>query len=204
MPHRQFVFAFPKLFKPYFRHNRRLLAIPQRFYNKVAKTPVRTGMVLAYQSSGQFARWNPHWHGLFLEGGFDREGRFVHVPTADLVKMSACLRQRVIAFFLERKLLNERLAQYIVRPPVSLEKLLVEEGGPDTVVYRTADSSAPTGCTPLGLAAPGRVALTSFASLPRAGSPPIHPNHPSASVRPTSRSPSSRCRPSTAAPHGLP
>ena len=28
------------------------------------------------------------------------------------------------------------LAQYIVRPPVSLQNLLVEEGGTDTVVYR--------------------------------------------------------------------
>ncbi len=111
--------------------------------------------------------------------GFDQEGRFVHVPTVDLAKMSGCFRQRVIAFFLERKLLNERLAknmvnwahsgfsvdasiripagsaktrealaQYIpgptagrrpargVRPPVSLENLLVDEGGTDTVVYR--------------------------------------------------------------------
>jgi hypothetical protein len=85
----------------------------------------------------------------------------------DLAKMSACFRQRVIAFFLQRKLLSERLAksmvqwahsgfsvdatvripagssttrealsQYIVRPPVSLQKLLVDEGGSDTVVYR--------------------------------------------------------------------
>lgn len=75
-------------------------------------------------------------------------------------------RQRVIAFFLQRKLLNERLAksmvqwthsgfsvdssvripagstkarealsQYIVRPPISLQKLLVDEGR-DAVVYR--------------------------------------------------------------------
>ena len=81
--------------------------------------------------------------------------------------MSCCFRQRVIAFFLERKLLNERLAknmlewthsgfsvdasiripatstrtrealaQYVVRAPVSLRNLLVDEGGTDTVVYR--------------------------------------------------------------------
>jgi len=81
--------------------------------------------------------------------------------------MSSCFRQRVITFFLERKLLNERLArnmldwthsgfsvdasilipagsaktrealaQYIVRPPVSLQNLLVDEGGTDTVVCR--------------------------------------------------------------------
>jgi hypothetical protein len=33
---------------------------------------------------------------------------------------------------------REALAQYIVRPPVSLQNLLVEEGGTDTVVYRAA------------------------------------------------------------------
>jgi hypothetical protein len=137
------------------------------FITAAAGKPIRTAAVVVFQSSGQFARWNPHWHGLFLEGGIDREGRFLHVPTVDLAKMSACFRQRVIAFFLERKLLNERLAknmlewthsgfsldasiripagsaktrealaQYIVRPPVSLQNLLVEEGGTDTVVYR--------------------------------------------------------------------
>jgi len=34
--------------------------------------------------------------------------------TVDLAKMSACWRQRVIAFFLERKLLNERLAKNMI------------------------------------------------------------------------------------------
>jgi hypothetical protein len=84
---------------------------------------------------------------------------------------SPCFRQRVMAFFLERKLLNEQLAknmlgwthsgfsvdasiripagsaetrealaQYIVRPPVSLQHLLLDERGTDTVVYRAAYS----------------------------------------------------------------
>jgi hypothetical protein len=74
----------------------------------------------------------------------------------------------VIAFFLERKLLDQRLAknmldwthsgfsveasirisatstrtrealaQYIVRAPVSLQNLLVDEGGTDSVIYRS-------------------------------------------------------------------
>ena len=81
--------------------------------------------------------------------------------------MSSCFRQRVIAFFLERKLLDQRrakhmldwthsgfsldasiripagsaktresLAQYVVRAPVSLRDLLLDEAGTDTVVYR--------------------------------------------------------------------
>jgi hypothetical protein len=34
----------------------------------------------------------------------------------------------------------EALAQYIVRPPVSLQNLLVDEGGTDTVIYRAPSS----------------------------------------------------------------
>jgi len=83
LPHRQFVFTFPKLLRPYFRHNRRLFseisrlifAILQRFYDRAAKRPVRTGMVLAYQTSGEFLRWNPHFHCIVLEGGFDDRGK---------------------------------------------------------------------------------------------------------------------------------
>ena len=57
------------------------------FTTAAAGKPIRTAAVMVFQSSGQFARWNPHWHGLFLEGGFDQEGRFLHVPTVDLAKM---------------------------------------------------------------------------------------------------------------------
>ncbi len=41
-------------------------------------------------------------------------GRFIHLPVVDLAKMSAWFRQRVIAFFLQRKLLNKRLARSMV------------------------------------------------------------------------------------------
>ena len=118
LPHRQFVFTFPKLLRPYFRHNRRLFseisrlifAILQRFYDKAAKRPVRTGMVLAYQTSGEFLRWNPHFHCLVLEGGFDETGRFVHIPFADIQKMAEYFRRLVIKFFLKRQFISARIA----------------------------------------------------------------------------------------------
>jgi hypothetical protein len=95
LPHRQFVFTFPKLLRPYFRHNRQLFsevsrlifAILQQFYDKAARRPVRTGMVLAYQTSGEFLRWNPHFHCLVLEGGFDDRGKFVLIPLGDIQRM---------------------------------------------------------------------------------------------------------------------
>jgi hypothetical protein len=77
--------------RPYFRHNRRLFyeisrlifALMQNSYDKASKKNIKTGMVLAYQSSGEFLRWNPHYHCIVLEGGFDEDGRFVHLPTSE-------------------------------------------------------------------------------------------------------------------------
>jgi len=175
LPHRQFVFTLPGVLRVFFHHDKRLhgeisrliYGLVSDFVTEAAGRPLGTAGILVFQSSGSFYRFHPHWHGLFLEGGFDHEDRFVHVPKVDLQKMSCCFRQRVIAFVLERKILNERLArnildgthggfsvddsiriqagsaktrealaQYIVRPPVSLQNLLVDEGGTDTVIYR--------------------------------------------------------------------
>jgi hypothetical protein len=77
LPHRQFIFTFPRILRLYFRHNHRLFseisrlifAIIERFYAKGAKRKIKTGMVLAYQSSGEFLKFNLHFHCLVLEGG---------------------------------------------------------------------------------------------------------------------------------------
>ena len=122
LPHRQFVFTFPKLLRPYFRHNRRLFseisrlifAILQRFYDRAAKRPVRTAMVLAYQTSGEFLRWNPHFHCLVLEGGFEDRGKFVHIPLGDIQRMSEYFRRVIIKFFLKQELISARIATSLI------------------------------------------------------------------------------------------
>jgi hypothetical protein len=258
LPHRQFVFTLPKVLRVFFRHDKRLhgdisrliYGLVRDFTTEAAGKPTRIAAVVVFQSSGSFCRFHPHWHGLFLEGGFDHEGRFVHVPTVDLVKMSACFRQRVIAFFLERKLLNERLARsmldwkhsgfsvdasihlpagssktretlvrYIVRPPVFLPHLFLDEGGVEFLVellqhlpdsrsrlirtYGLYSSRARGTPCPAGARARregGPASLTWSVWLPRAGSATIHPRHPSASVHPRSRSPSCPYPPYKAAP----
>ena len=70
LPHRQIVFTprsgrctdFPKMLRAFFRHDHDLVG-------EVSK--------LAYRMMQDFY---PHLHGIFLEGGFDPKGRFVHVP----------------------------------------------------------------------------------------------------------------------------
>ncbi len=122
LPHRQFVFTVPRILRPYFRHNRRLFsdvsrlifAIIHRFYNGAAKTSIKTGMVLAYQSAGEFLRFNPHFHCLVLEGGFDENGRFVHIPLGNLNRMSEYFRRVIIKFFLKKQLISAKIATSLI------------------------------------------------------------------------------------------
>ena len=43
---------------------------------------------------------------MVLEGGFDEQGRFCHIPFGNLQHMAEVFRRRVIALFLERKLID--------------------------------------------------------------------------------------------------
>jgi hypothetical protein len=119
LPHRQVVFTFPKVLRIFFRHDRKLYGeisklvyrMIQGFYNEAAGRTIHSAAVIAYASEGDFARFNPHLHAIFLEGGFDRDGQFVHVPSLDLAKLSQHFRSRMVAFFLKRSLLVEEDAR---------------------------------------------------------------------------------------------
>ena len=67
----------------------------QEYLNEAAKTRVESASVLSFQSFGEFLRWNSHFHGLFLEGGFDQSGNFVYIPFSNLSSMTECFRRRV-------------------------------------------------------------------------------------------------------------
>lgn len=125
------------------------------FYREVAGKKINTGMVIAHQTFGDMLRFNPHFHAILLEGGFDNEGVFVYLPFSGLEKMTEYFRRSVLRFFTEKKLLREQfarnllswkhsgfsidnsvrildersrenLAQYLARPPISLKKIHYE------------------------------------------------------------------------------
>ena len=163
LPHRQFVFSIPKALRPFFRHDRRLFAELSRlifsmiseFYCEAVGRPVLTGMVrmvIAHQTFGDLLRFNPHYHAIVLEGGFDAEGTFFYIPFSGLQSMIEVFRRRVIKLLVARKLVNEEfahnllswrhsgfsidnsvrildgktqenLAEYLARPPLSLKKI---------------------------------------------------------------------------------
>jgi len=122
LPHRQFVWTFPKILRPFFRHDRRLFSeisrllfkMPADFYNEAAGKAIESAAVIAFQTAGDFVRFNPHYHGIVLEGGLDDQGRFVYVPIGDLSRMSEYFRRVIIKFFLEKQLINEKLSQNLL------------------------------------------------------------------------------------------
>jgi hypothetical protein len=122
LPHRQFVFTMPKALRPFFRHDRRLFAEVSRliydilrdFYHEAAGRPLLTGMVIAHQSFGDQLRFNPHFHAIVLEGGFDDEGTFFFIPFSGLQSMIEVFRRRVIKLLVDHELLNENFARNLL------------------------------------------------------------------------------------------
>ena len=127
------------------------------FYTEAAGKKIISGGCLVYQSFGDMMRFNSHWHGIVLEGGFDLQGNFAFIPIHSLDKMTECFSRRVIRFFLDKELITkafasnllswknsgfsidaklrlygsdnksrESIAQYLVRPPLSLSKITYE------------------------------------------------------------------------------
>ena len=60
---------------------------------------------------GDMLRWNPHFHAIVLEGGFDDQGTFVYIPLGHLQAMTELLRRRVVALLVDQKLLDRRFAR---------------------------------------------------------------------------------------------
>jgi hypothetical protein len=112
-------------------------------------------MVIAHQTFGDQLRFNPHFHAIVLEGGFDEEGTFFFIPFSGLQSMVEVFRRWVIKLLVGHGLLNEdfarnllswrhsgfsidnsvrildessqeSLAEYIARPPISLKKIRYE------------------------------------------------------------------------------
>ena len=50
--------------------------------------------------------FNPYFHALILEGGFDQAARFVFIPLSDLARMTQYLRRRVVKFFRQKELMT--------------------------------------------------------------------------------------------------
>ncbi len=55
-----------------------------------------------------------HWHAIVLEGGFDENSNFIHIPFGNLQEMTECFRRRVIKFFLDSELISQDMADNLL------------------------------------------------------------------------------------------
>ena len=121
LPHRQFVFTFPKILRVYFRNNKLYSEISQLintiildYYSEQKGDNIKTACVIAYQTYGEFVRYNPHFHALVLEGCFNQDGNFHHIPISDLTHMTEYFRQKIIQYFLKTERINKSLAENLL------------------------------------------------------------------------------------------
>jgi len=123
LPHRFVTLSLPKCLRVFFRHDRKLFSevsrlifdILRRYFNEAAGEAVESAAVLCFQSFGEFMRWNSHWHAIVLEGGFDENGNFIHTPFGNLQEMTECFRRGIIKLFLQRDLINQDMADNLLR-----------------------------------------------------------------------------------------
>ena len=118
LPHRQFVFTFPKMLRIYFRNNKLFAEIAKLinsivldYYKALKGKNIKTACVMGYQSFGEFARHNPHFHALLMEGCFDEQGKFHHLPIKNIKPMTEYFRKRVIQYFLKTGRINQDMAR---------------------------------------------------------------------------------------------
>ena len=71
----------------------------------IAGRPLLSGIVVAHQRFKNVLRWNPHFHAIVLESGFDEGSTFFYIPFSELQSMTEVFRRR------------ESLAEDIAPPP---------------------------------------------------------------------------------------
>jgi hypothetical protein len=113
---------FPKALRVFLRYDQRLFGRISRlifsliaeFYSAAAAKPISSAAVLAYQPFGDALRFNPHFHALILDGGFDPEGKFYFLPIHDTAPLAQLLRQRTVGLFLKLGLITDQFAQTLL------------------------------------------------------------------------------------------
>jgi len=104
VPHRQWVFSIPKRLRPWFSHDRKLLAglskcvwkiLGQYLQHSVPYEDAVAGGVVAVQTFGDFQNFNPHTHIIATDGCFYGDGQFMTANRPDPQALESLFRQEV-------------------------------------------------------------------------------------------------------------
>jgi len=122
VPHRQYVFALPKLLRPWFRHDRARLGKLCQLIAKLLHQGFRSmapqgrpAFILYVQTFGDLVTFNPHIHALVADGVFYPSGTFRVLPPIAEPALVEALRHRVLDFLCEQAGLDPQLAERMRR-----------------------------------------------------------------------------------------
>jgi hypothetical protein len=117
VPHRQHVFALPKLIRPFFRYRRRhlgelcqLVAGLLRIGFKAMEPRGQPAFILYVQTFGDLVTFNPHIHALVADGVFLPSGTFRVLPPLPEAELCEALRHKVLDFLCAERVLDAGLA----------------------------------------------------------------------------------------------
>lgn len=125
--HQQYVFTIPKIIRPYFKYDRKLLGklclctwgTIKEFFGKCLPKGTIPGAVVSIQTWGDMANFHPHLHGLVTKGSFDNYGIFYPLPWIDTQKMALLFRDKVFNMLIQEGKISEDLAVKISEWPHS-------------------------------------------------------------------------------------
>ena len=111
--HRHLVFTIPKRIRPFFRFNRKLLAILYRSAWEAWRECLsasghngRPAMVISLHTSGDLLQWHPHLHAIALNGTVDELGVFTPLDNIDTTELEAAFQRRVLGALVDLELLD--------------------------------------------------------------------------------------------------
>ena len=119
VPHRQFVFTFPKMLRGIFRKRRHLLhllfhtaaeCLRDAFRARLQLPHGRIAAAAAIHTFGDYLVFHPHLHLFAADGLFDEEGRFHSMPPESLGLITELFRHRFLHVLRESKLLSAHKA----------------------------------------------------------------------------------------------
>ena len=119
VPHRQFVFTFPKMLRGIFRKRRNLLhllfqtateCLRDAFRARLGMPGGRIAAAAAVHTFGDYLVFHPHLHVFAADGLFDVQGRFHSMPGESLAPVTELFRHRFLNALRAGKLLSAQKA----------------------------------------------------------------------------------------------
>jgi Putative transposase/Transposase zinc-binding domain len=123
LPHRQYVFTIPKMLRPYFRFDRKLLgklsqcayqSLKEFFQTTLNRKEAIPGVVVSIQTFGDLINFHPHLHCLVTDGCFMANDWFYVLPEIDVKKLESLFRHKVLKLLRSEKRISKELVEKLL------------------------------------------------------------------------------------------